>query len=375
MAARVTIQDIADSLGVSRNTVSKAINNTGSLADSTRDKVLKKAVEMGYKQFSYVRFNNPANQTEPAGALPSASLSIPRGEDIPPADAAPESTGTIALLTARLLGTSHFSASMLDDFQARITQIGYGLTIYRVSQQDLENGTLPGAFDQTAISGIICFEMFDPLYSQMLCSLGIPILFVDCPSPFHGVSLKADLLLMSNRPNIYALVDEMVQRGKKRIGFIGDYRHCQSFYERFMAYHEALFMHGISYQEDCCIIQKDGIMRLTGKDYQNFIAERIQSMDLLPEVFICANDFVCLDVLQALKKLGISVPGDVYLCGFDGSPESAIVTPPLTTIRIHGEMMSRAALHLLLSRIQNPKQNYRTVYTETTLIYRESTEN
>ena len=51
---RVTIQDIADALGISRNTVSKAINNSGGLADATRDKILKKAVEMGYKQFSYV---------------------------------------------------------------------------------------------------------------------------------------------------------------------------------------------------------------------------------------------------------------------------------------------------------------------------------
>lgn len=54
MSTRVTIQDIADELGVSRNTVSKAINNTGILADATREKVLKKAAEMGYKQFSYV---------------------------------------------------------------------------------------------------------------------------------------------------------------------------------------------------------------------------------------------------------------------------------------------------------------------------------
>ena len=43
MANRVTLQDIADALGISRNTVSKAINNTGILADSTREKVLKKS--------------------------------------------------------------------------------------------------------------------------------------------------------------------------------------------------------------------------------------------------------------------------------------------------------------------------------------------
>ena len=54
MANKVTIQDIADALGISRNTVSKAINNTGILADSTREKILKKAAEMGYKQFSFL---------------------------------------------------------------------------------------------------------------------------------------------------------------------------------------------------------------------------------------------------------------------------------------------------------------------------------
>ena len=51
---KVTIQDIADALGISRNTVSKAINNSDGLADATREKILQKAVEMGYKQFSYV---------------------------------------------------------------------------------------------------------------------------------------------------------------------------------------------------------------------------------------------------------------------------------------------------------------------------------
>ena len=65
MASKVTIQDIANALGVSRNTVSKAINNTGVLAADTRDKVLKKAQEMGYKQFSYMNITE-SNKPSPA---------------------------------------------------------------------------------------------------------------------------------------------------------------------------------------------------------------------------------------------------------------------------------------------------------------------
>ena len=81
---KVTIQDIADALGISRNTVSKAINNSEGLADATRERILQKAVEMGYKQFSYV-----------------ASLSgsgIPRPVPADPLEP-PAASGEIALFT------------------------------------------------------------------------------------------------------------------------------------------------------------------------------------------------------------------------------------------------------------------------------------
>ena len=54
MGKKTTIQDIADALGISRNTVSKAINNSDGIADATREKIVQKAIEMDYKQFSYV---------------------------------------------------------------------------------------------------------------------------------------------------------------------------------------------------------------------------------------------------------------------------------------------------------------------------------
>ena len=93
MAERVTIQDIADALGVSRNTVSKAINNTGILADATREKVLKKAMEMGYKQFSYVTVTDTRK--------PSLSLSTPKERS------------EVALFTTSFVGNSHFSSTSI----------------------------------------------------------------------------------------------------------------------------------------------------------------------------------------------------------------------------------------------------------------------
>lgn len=89
MATKVTIQDIASELQLSRNTVSKAINNTGVLADATREKILRKAAEMGYKQFAYL----PLFQEDAAKAAPFILPSDKR---------------EIAMLTTQFLSSSTF---------------------------------------------------------------------------------------------------------------------------------------------------------------------------------------------------------------------------------------------------------------------------
>ena len=117
----------------------------------------------------------------------------------------------------------------------------------------------------------------------------------------------------------------------------------------------------------------EGIKKVNNESYREYLAKCLRDMKELPEVFICANDFVALDVLQALKNMGLSVPEDIWLCGFDDSPESKVVTPSLTTIHIHSQIMGFSSVHLLMSRIKQPSLNYRIMRTETTLIYREST--
>ncbi len=359
MAARVTIQDIADALGISRNTVSKAINNTGVLADATREKVLKKAQEMGYKQFSYMNLVDTAD-TPQTNAAPSL----------------PTDKGEIAVLTIGFIGGSHFAITMLDKFHRELAQLGYSLSLHRVLPEELEQKRLPFSlsFRPDRIAGIACIEMFDREYSKMVCSLGIPVLFIDCPADGFDEPLMADRLLMDNEGEIYHFIKEMTNRGKKTIGFIGQYMHCHSFYERYMNYRNAMYALGLPCQEEYCLLEnKKGTTQTGGEAYREYLEERFQNMQQLPEVFLCANDFVALDVIKVLKKLGKSVPEDVWICGFDDSPESRMSTPSLTTIHIHSQIMGFAATQLLISRIREPNLNFRTMHTETSLVFREST--
>lgn len=348
MNKKVTIQDIADALGISRNTVSKAINNTEGLAESTREKILQKAIEMGYKQFSYA-----GSLAAISGATAAAEAELP---------AAPGYQGEIALLTGSFLSHSHFASLMLDKFQREISQLGYTMNTHRVTGTELANKTLPITMNMEQVKAIMCIEMFDWDYDEMLCGLDIPILFVDGPAKIGGRSLPADQLYMDNTNAVTQFVNDMLDKGLTRIGFIGNYEHCQSFYERYTAFYLTMVMAGHKV-EDRFVIKYNWL-----SDMQDQIA----ALEELPDVFVCANDFVAADAMQALAAVGKHVPDDVMVCGFDDSTESRLSKPPMTTVHIHTQIIAFSAVHLLISRIKEPSLDFRTIHTETDLIYRET---
>ena len=148
MKKRVTIQDIADALGISRNTVSKAINNSEGLAEATRERILQKAVEMGYKQFSYLETLSKITGSEAPQEKPGVYI------------------GEIALFSTMFLTQSHFSAMVLDRLQRETGELGYIINIHRVTKDNLKNLTLPVTFRPEHTSAILCVEMFDYAYER-----------------------------------------------------------------------------------------------------------------------------------------------------------------------------------------------------------------
>jgi LacI family transcriptional regulator len=102
--------------------------------------------------------------------------------------------------------------------------------------------------------------------------------------------------------------------------------------------------------------------------------ETIAGLEELPDVFICANDFVAIDAMQLLAQRDRKLLKKIRFLGFDDSHESRIFYPALSTVHIHSQAMAFSALHLLVSRIEEPSIDYRTIYVSTDLVLRESTE-
>lgn len=338
MKKRVTIQDIADSLGLSRNTVSKALNNTGVLAEDTRRKILEKAAEMGYRRFIYLRQEQASENTEP---------------------------GELALLAQNMPYGSHFGTYALNTFQEKISQNNYRLTMFPVREEEILGLQLPLGFDRKKVSGIICLEMFDPDYIKMLSSLSIPLLFIDASYNINFTEVDADFLLMENRNSIYSLTDTLIRSGFQKLAFAGEYRHCRSFFERYQGFMDALSRHGLS---PCTTQFTDTDVFTEMSDLE----ETIRRMLPCPEIFVCANDFTAIRLIHALRRQGIKVPEDVCITGFDNSPESKIIEPHLTTVSIPSSEMGYIAAELLLSRIRRPGIPYRLMYVRTSVEYRNS---
>lgn len=350
MASRVTLQDIADALGVSRNTVSKAINNTGVLAEATREKVLQKAIEMGYKQFSYANSIQDIHNPDAAKAQTKAK-------------------GEIALFMGNFLDNGHFASTMLDKFQYEISLLGYSLSIHRINSYDIQSLTLPLSFQPSNTKAIMCIEMFDQAYCEMLSGLGYPLLMIDAPVSTYWNPIDADILLMNNTSNIFTAIHDFKKKGITKFGFVGQATHCRSFFERFMAFRDAMYINNLEVDERFCLTEIHPHDAL----YKQYLLDVLKSLDELPEFIICANDFVAVELLQCLKSLDIHCPDDVKILGFDDSPESKIITPSLSTCHIHSQIIGYSAANMIMSRIEQPDLNYRITYSETDLILRDST--
>ncbi|MEE4562070.1 substrate-binding domain-containing protein [Paenibacillus polymyxa] len=338
---KVTIQDIADALGISRNTASKAINGSESIPIDTRNKVIKKAIELKYKQFAYVETDSiiPKNQ------------------------------GNIALFTCNLPNSSHFGSFLISGLEKRISAEGYNLSIHIVRENETQAGTLPNNFEASKVDGIICIEMFDPQYSELVTSLGLPTIFIDCSVDIFCPDLKADLLLMENEHSVYSVTKSLIDRGFTRIGFVGDYKHCKSFNERWVGYNRALIEAGQSVDLSCCIVDQD----------RNFFSEsdwmdkQLEGMSVLPSAFVCANDFIAVSVMKALKNKNLKIPEDIAVFGFDNAPESRIVEPHLSTVHIYNNEMGIMAAEMLLARVKDSSRPYQITHIRTEPIFREST--
>ena len=336
---RVTMQQIADACGLSRNTVSKVFNERGSVPESTKNLVIDKARELGYYRYSI---------DDIVGG---------RGD------------GNIALLAQHKLLSHSFGTLFFTSFTDQISRYGYTMQMYEVSVEELATKRLPSLFDPKQTVGIIGIELFDRSYIDMICSLGVPTVFVDGYVGAGRTMIPCDFVSMENITSETAIVSRMISGGARQLGYVGDIEHCNSFYERWLGFCAALGEAGIPLDRNLCILEEDSDLY----GYTDWLLEQLAAMPYMPDAFACANDYLAIQLMTALKRKGLSIPGDVMVTGFGDSPEARVVEPRLTTAQIPSDDIGRFAATVLAKRIQQPDFPFHWTYVKTTPVFGGST--
>lgn len=340
---KVTIQDVAKELGLSRNTVAKALNNSDKVSYETRFLVIEKAYEMGYSKLSPVVLNQFKIQNKAA------------------------SIKTIVVLARREL--SVFWNSIILGISDELNKHGCKLQLDFISEQDEKNLVTPLVL-QSDISGIIILSVFSDEYIEKIIQKNIPVVFLDGPVDLDTHNQCGDIVLCEGRNSVGKITRALIEKGYRKIGFIGDITYCKAIHERYLGYVDALSGAGLPLDESIIASYHAKSRFYTTED----VRMALNRFAYIPEAIVCANDDIALDVVKCLRERGVSVPEEVAVTGYDNVEEISQPEPFLTTVKIDIQRLGRRLVQQLIWRSQNEDFPYETVYVSGELIFRKSSD-
>ena len=202
-----------------------------------------------------------------------------------------------------------------------------------------------------------------PDYVEMLRADAFPFVLIDYDDEAPGCTV----VNAANRSGARAAIAHLIELGHRRIGFITGTMNVGSTLERLAGYREAMAAAGIPVA-DQDVVQGDF---LEPRGYE--AGRELLSRREPPTAIFASSDAAAFGVLRAARDLGLSVPADVSVIGFDDIPEASYMSPALTTVRQPLREMGRTAVRHLMSILAEPGQSPARIVLPTELIVRQST--
>ena len=314
--SRATIFDVAELAGVSIKTVSRVVNSEPNVRASTKERVQKAIADLSYQPDLSAR-NLASHRTHLIGLV----YDDPEAYDLP-------SGGYILDLQQGVLKACSDSQSQLlihpcnfrnADFAARLKSV----------------------IEQTRLSGII---LAAPLSNMKEVVRAIE----DTGTPFVGLSPgngggKSPSVTTNDREVCAEMTRYLANLGHTRIAFItGNPKH-QAVGNRFLGYKDGLADSGLEFSEQFVVAGDNSF------GSGEACAEKLLKLERPPTAIFAANDDMAAGVLRFANRMGIQVPGELSVAGFDDIPLARLVEPALTTIRQPLVRMAERAARMLIA--------------------------
>jgi LacI family transcriptional regulator len=333
MKSQITIEDVAREAGVSRQTVSRAINNKTEISPDTLNRVLAAVKKLDYR---------PSRMAQ--------GLVTQR-------------TYTVGLVVGDIANPffPEVARGVLDAAQAK----NYNVFLCNSDGNVQQELRLLQSLAAHAVDGIILYPSYDSDNNlKTFVKSYQPVVVVNHAFEHPGVSM----VMVDHRRGARLTVDYLVSKGHTAIGMLtGVQNPSLDRVRRIQGFCEGLAAHGLPIVNQWIVPSRSPTLE-SGYEAARWLLTQHPQVTAI----FAYNDLLALGAIRACKELGRNVPTECAIVGFDDIQWAAAATPSLTTVRINKYELGQQAMTRLLAMLTEPDQVFPTIYLDVELVIRES---
>jgi len=320
MAKAVKLSDIAERVGVSTVTVSKALSGQKGVSEEVREKIRSIAEELGYQQPSAAR-KSQNHKNFNIGILISERF---------------------------LVKYESFYWQMYQAVATRATAKECFTMLEVIGKAEEESSRMPKLVQERKVDGIIVIgKMMDAYLQHLNTEAGIPVIYLD----YYNGREASDSVISNSYYGTYELTYYLYRMGHRKIAYVGTLLAMESITDRYFGYQKALLELGLEQKKEWVL------------DDRHIETGEIDTVNMLqipkdmPTAFVCNCDQTASFLIKKLKDNGYRVPEDISVVGFDNYLYPGLSDIQITTYEVDLEEMARRAIHNMISKISN--ENYK----------------
>lgn len=327
----VTIRAVGERAGVSAMTVSNVVNGAGKVGPATRAAVLAAIEELGYRP------NIAARRLAKARVTTLGLIYSDRGTPF-----------IDSILLGALRATNARGLQFIAQAEERLTRDAAEAAVR--------------ALVQSGASAVLLVPPFAELLSGsgLFAELGVAAAAIATGQPMADIST----VRIDNRAAMAAVTAHVAQAGHRRIGFLAGPESFSVAAERLAGFRDGLAASGIA--DDAALIVRCGFDPLSGAE----AGRTLLALENRPSAILCSSDDMAAGLIGAAQRMGLSLPGDLTVTGFDDTAIAARLWPPLTVIRQPVGDMAFQAVEQVLAALRSRVVEDRVLDFE--LVMRES---
>lgn len=337
------IDDIAKLANVSKSAVSLALNGKPGVSQETRDKILKIAQDHGYiprpiiKADQYFHSNSKLLRFV---ACTNEGIVTEQYESLP------------------------FFTELINNIEKQISASGYSLIVSSINIEKLDDEISRLEREQKSAGILLLGTNLRPEQIKLVSSIQPNLVVLDT----NFETLDVNFVVMNNVYGAYQAGKYLVELGHQNIGYVESQSRMYNFDMRKKGFLQAISDSQLRINENNFFSISPTVI-----SSQEVFKDKIKNrLNKLPTALFCEADYMAISTIKSLSELGLKVPDDISIIGFDNIFESQVITPELTTIHVKKDKIALLAIEQLIREIDHNDTDKIKIFVDTDLIIRKS---